>query len=292
MDIVAAKKSAVVDARLLPGKVALYLLVGACGCGAWTAMAAEAVSWDFESGNGEWQARGESVTVQRALIAGPSGKQTPSLRIHGRIEDGWNYAVSNRVPMTAGKLYCLSAWVRVQRAGPGTPMPYLKCEFQSADRNREIGRANTDTYDAAPLGKWQRLRGEFRAPKGTQKAWLALEKGTDAPTEIDACLADVRLEQIERFGFWDTYRLKPIPPALEKVRGVHPRIYLTSQRVAELHAAIKTTHAAIWRIARAAIGTGQIICCATWPGDFKTATPNGWPNRSTTRTSLPQRPLG
>ena len=32
----------------------------------------------------------------------------------------------------------------------------------------------------------------------------------------------------------DAYRLKPIPPALEKVRGVHPRIYLTRERIEEL----------------------------------------------------------
>ena len=49
---------------------------------------------------------------------------------------------------------------------------------------------------------------------------------------------------------WDVYRLKPIPPALEKVRGVHPRIYLTSERIEELRAAIKTTHAAIWKKVR------------------------------------------
>ncbi len=34
------------------------------------------------------------------------------------------------------------------------------------------------------------------------------------------------------------------------MRGVHPRIYLTSQRTAELCAAIKTTHAAIWEKVR------------------------------------------
>ncbi|MCY2993533.1 MAG: hypothetical protein NTY19_37490 [Planctomycetota bacterium] len=47
-----------------------------------------------------------------------------SLRIHGRIEGSWNYVTSKTVPMTAGKLYRLSAWVRVDRFGPGTPMPY------------------------------------------------------------------------------------------------------------------------------------------------------------------------
>ena len=47
--------------------------------------------------------------------------------------------------------------------------------------------------------------------------------------------------------FREAYRLKSVPPALEKVRGVHPRIYLTSQRIAELREAIKTTHAGMWK---------------------------------------------
>ena len=137
--------------------------------------AAEPVVWDFASGDGVWQPRAKTVAAERTTTVGPNGKNVASLRIHGRIEGGWNYATSKTVPMTAGKLYRLSAWVRVDRFGPGTPMPYLKCEFQSADRSRDIGRANTDTYEAAPLGKWQRLCGEFRAPEGTQSAWLALE---------------------------------------------------------------------------------------------------------------------
>ena len=47
-------------------------------------------------------------------------------------------------------------------------------------------------------------------------------------------------------GAIEQYRLDPIPGALEKMRGVHPRIYLTRARVAELREAIKTTHAALW----------------------------------------------
>jgi hypothetical protein len=42
------------------------------------------------------------------------------------------------------------------------------------------------------------------------------------------------------------YRLNPIPEPLEKMRGIHPKIYLTSQRIAELREAIRTTHAGIW----------------------------------------------
>ena len=209
----------------------LVLCGSLCVFCCWTcaAVGAEPVVWDFQSDTAAWKPRGKTVLIERIVTAGPNDRQTPALRIHGRIEEGWNYANSNTVPMTAGKLYRLSAWIRLDRVGSGTPMPYLKCEFQAVDRNRDLGRANTETYDVAQLGKWQRLRGEFQAPAGTQSCWLALEKGTNSPTEIDACLADVRLEPIERMSYWDTYRLKPIPPALEKVRGVHPR-HLSHQR--------------------------------------------------------------
>ena len=134
-------------------------------------LAAESVVWDFAAGDGAWQPRAKTVTVERATIVGPSGTNLTGLRIHGRIEVGWNYATSKPVPMAAGNLYRLSAWVRVDRLGAGTPMPYLKCEFQSADRNRDLGQASTDTYDAAPLGKWQRLCGEFRGGGRARNRW-------------------------------------------------------------------------------------------------------------------------
>lgn len=214
-----------------------------CAC---TTLAADPAVWDFAAGHEAWQPRAKTVAVDRNETVGADGRNQASLRIHGRIEAGWNYASSEPVPMAAGRIYRLSAWVRVDRLGPDTPRPFLKCEFQGASRRGELGRASTDTYDAA-LGKWQRLHGEFRTPEGTQQGWLALEKGTKGSAEIDACLADVRMEPIERFGFWDTYRLKPLPGPLEKLRGVHPRIYLDNQRIAELRGAITTTHAGMWK---------------------------------------------
>ena len=160
----------------------------------------------------------------------PNGKQTPSLRIHGRIEEGWNYANSNPVPMAAGKLYRLSAWVRVDRVGPGTPMPYLKCEFQSADRNaRARPGQHRSLRRCRSWASGSSFAASSAAPDGTQSCWLALEKGTDAP-DRNRRLPGGRSSGADRaVGFWDTYRLKPIPPALEKVRGVHPRIYLTQR---------------------------------------------------------------
>jgi len=167
------------------------------------------------------------------------------VRIRGRIAGGWNYAVTGHVPIQAGKLYRLSARVRVDRLGPGTPTPYLKCEFVAAEPRKALGQVHTESYEA-PLGKWQLLAGEFSVPEGAKACWLALEKGTSSASEIDALVSDVRLEPIPRLSVLERFRLQPIPAALEKVRGVHPRIYLSEQRIAELRKAILGSHAGLW----------------------------------------------
>lgn len=53
-------------------------------------------------------------------------------------------------------------------------------------------------------------------------------------------------EPIEHYTVSGKYLLKPIPPSLEKVRGVHPRIFLSKEQVADLRTKIKTTHAHLW----------------------------------------------
>jgi len=49
----------------------------------------------------------------------------------------------------------------------------------------------------------------------------------------------------------EQYRLNPLPAPLAATRGVHPRIYLTADRIARLREAIKTTHAPLWEKVRA-----------------------------------------
>ena len=44
----------------------------------------------------------------------------------------------------------------------------------------------------------------------------------------------------------DKYRLNPVPQSLENVRTVHPRIFITQSRIAELRQQIATTHRAVW----------------------------------------------
>ena len=49
----------------------------------------------------------------------------------------------------------------------------------------------------------------------------------------------------------ERYRLDPIPPSLEAVRGVHPRIDLNDRRIAQLRKAVATSYQALWKKVRA-----------------------------------------
>ena len=211
---------------------------------------AQIVSWDFEGDELTWRPRMDTVTVEHdETVTRDEGRAT--LHTHGPIEGGWNYAISDSHPMQPDQLYRLSAWVKVTSLGPGTPAPFLKCEFVGEEGAGDMGRASTEPYDAADLGGWQLLTGEFRSPEGVVQCWVALEKGGSDPMEIDAHLDDVTIEEIDELSLYAKYALDPIPEALERMRGVHPRIYLTSDRISELREAIKTTHAHLWEEVRA-----------------------------------------
>jgi len=233
-----------------PVAAALGWLVWAAGVPDVAAEADETVAvWDFREGVGDWRPRAESVTVEH-LQADEGGASGGSLRVRGPIRVGWNYVTSPRVPMTPGALYRLSARVRVDRLGPDTPPPYLKCEFVAAKGREALGRASTDRYDVSNMGTWQRLAGEFKAPDGVAAGWMALEKGTSEACEIDARLGEVRLERIPRLTVFDRYRLDPLPEPLAKARGVHPRLFLTADGFASLRRANETTHKPMWEEVR------------------------------------------
>lgn len=178
------------------------------------AVAGQPVTWDFENNAGNWKPRAATVKVQRVMEAGATENSRACLHVYGKMQGNWNYAVSNSVPMQASQLYRLSASVRVVSAGSGTPMPFLKCEFVASDRRKDLGRANTNQYDAAHLGQWQHLTAEFQAPAGTVSCWLALEKGTSDPTQIDAYIDNVSIEPIEKLTVLSKYELNPIPVSL------------------------------------------------------------------------------
>jgi hypothetical protein len=208
--------------------------------------AGQPIAWDFESDSGNWRPRAATVKVERVTGVGATENSRACLHIHGSMKENWNYALSGSVSMQAGRLYRLSAWVKVVSAGSKTPMPFLKCEFVASDRRKQMGRAATTHYDAKNLGRWQHLTGEFQAPAGTVSCWLALEKGTSDPTQIDAYLDDVIIEPIDKLTVLSKYDLDPVPSALQKVRNVHPRLYLNAERVEELLRAVQTTHTDLW----------------------------------------------
>ncbi|MFC1712378.1 DUF4962 domain-containing protein [Candidatus Poribacteria bacterium] len=208
--------------------------------------AEELSMWDFESEEVTWRPRADEISVSRVEGVGATEDSKASLWVRGTIEVGWNYVISDTRPMKAEQLYRLSAWLRVNKIGPTTPMPYLKCEFLAAEPGRSPGRINTGSYDSSKMGEWQHLVGEFRAPEGTEQCWIALEKGGSGRMEIDANLDNVKIERIDRLSIFDKYRLQPIPKSLDEVKGVHPRIYLDSERIAQLRDGISTTHAPLW----------------------------------------------
>jgi hypothetical protein len=215
------------------------------------AQAADPIVWDFEGEAIAWRPRADTIRVSRTEDLGATDQSKASLRIEGRIDVGWNYVTSDTRPMAAGQLYRLSAWVRVEHLGEATPLPFLKCEFVGEEGSGDLGRANTEAYDGARLGAWQLLVGEFRAPEGTTGCWVALEKGTSGAAELAASLDEVKIEEIDRLSVFEQFRLDPLPKSLQAVHGVHPRIYLTAERIVELREAIKTTHAALWEEMRA-----------------------------------------
>ena len=208
-------------------------------------------SWSFETNTDGWQPRAPSITLSRIPGAGVPTNSTGCLRVQGRIAEGWNYAVSGPVPLKGGGLYRLSAWLRVNQLGSNTPAPFLKCEFVDPPENRYLGQVTTAIYDIAQAGTWQRLESEWRAPEAARQCWLALEKGTSGPTLIDALLDEIILEPIPALTALEKYRLRPLPAPLEKVRHVHPRLFLDAARVSQLREAIRTTHAPLWQKLRA-----------------------------------------
>ena len=211
-----------------------------------------ATTFRFERSLDTWKPRAGSIRVARDETGTATPDSKACLHVQGRIDGGWNYAISDSRPIRAGGLFRLSAWVKVNRLADRSPAPYLKCEFVGAanpadkGQGKYLGQVHTDHYDLSRLGTWQELPVEFKAPEEATGFWLALEKGTSGPAEIDARLDEISLVPIERLSVLEQYRLKPLPAGLEKVRGVHPRLFLDKARISELRQAVQTTHAPLW----------------------------------------------
>jgi hypothetical protein len=213
-----------------------------------TAHATEpATLFSFDTGTDDWSPRAKSITVGHVDGEGATAESQGCLRVMGAIDVGWNYAASKHQPVEPGKLYRLTVWLRVDKLGEASPAPFLKCEFVAKDSRGMAGQMHTDPYDTTKLGTWQKLVVEFQVPDKAAACWLALEKGTSGPAEIDARLDEITLEPIARLSVIEQYRLEPMPAELERVRGVRPRLYLDATKATQLRQAVGTTHAALWQ---------------------------------------------
>lgn len=170
-----------------------------------TSLAAELTLWNFDNDTAGWQPRAKSIVLKRedSARAGSQG----SLRIQGRIDEGWNYALSERRPMSPDQFYRLSVWMRVDKIGTDTPMPYLKCEFVGSDPQRNLGQIHTDHYDGRQLEVWQQLSGEFR---DDHAQWLAQQVD-------DANVSSPGAPWLNLVWFDPTVRAKP-PQSLPTLR--------------------------------------------------------------------------
>jgi len=178
----------------------------------------------FEDGV-PWQAL-PGVTTEVVTFAG----RGRCLHLHGRQEAAWNYANSGNLDLTPGHKYRLSGWVKAVRVEPAIA-PFFKAECVGDVSTRFA----TNAYDLAS-GGWQQLTAEFECPKGDHEAWVAVEKGVSSPIEIDAYVDEVAVMEIDHFSAGDRYRFTSLPAPLARMQGVHPRLYLTAERVAALKA--------------------------------------------------------
>jgi len=209
-------------------------------------LAAEGVLWDFEKDESAWRPRASTVTIQHLPAVGAMGTSRACLKVTGIMADGYNYILSSRIQMQEKQWYRLTGWIRVDMVGRGTPMPYFKCEFLPRDNGATLGQTVTSKYNDVKIGLWQQLSCLFEAPTGTVAALVALEKGTGKVAEIRAFVDDVSVEAVSEAQIFRQYSDPALAKTLANVRGVHPRLFLTDQRIEQLRQDIQTTHAGLW----------------------------------------------
>jgi len=119
-------------------------------------------------------------------------------------------------------------------------MPGFKCEFVGVDKNKELGRIATNEYDGRKMGQWQQLSVEFRAPDGTVAFGWLWKRTPTLRWRLRPCSMTFELSPFSRLSLYDRYRIDPLPARMQALKGVHPRLYLTQDRIVQLKAAIKT----------------------------------------------------
>lgn len=168
-----------------------------CSLSAEKRPASPAVVYDegFEQGTAGWTAT-QGMTARPDATA-HSGKGC--LLVSGtQSGKAWNYAqITLKQPVLPASRYRLSCWMHVENIAPGAPAPYLKIGLSDA-QGKWLTNIQTNSYDLARLGTWQRLVALVETTPNTVGGHLAIEKGSlEARISAAIRLDDVRLELLE-----------------------------------------------------------------------------------------------
>ena len=220
--------------------------------------AAEKLVWNFESDVIGFRSMRDDVTVSISDRSATQRKSGKSLHIRGTVSQGDTYAESILMPLQEYNLYRISANIQINTntaSDLNTPspssFPYIRCEFLTENIESNLGKAELKIQDIKQ-GSWQNLEGEFRAPWGTRQCRIVIandytsKKNTESSIKADFHIDNIFIEQIPFFTMRDAYYLRLLPKSLQKTHGVHPRLYLTDVRTAELREKIQSTHAVLW----------------------------------------------
>ncbi|MBN1292838.1 MAG: DUF4962 domain-containing protein [Candidatus Latescibacteria bacterium] len=213
----------------------------------------ESIVINFESGQDLFHPQTKTVTVSKIEKTVIDDRESTGMQIRGSVDGEVYYAVSNRYPIREFQHYRLAVWMRINADHSTASIPSLKCEFMSEKAESSLGFGDFESYDTICSGSWQHLSGEFRTPLGTRFCRFVLDTGCETLMEakstksIDITIDDIKIEPIDHYTIDGKYRLKPVPASLEIMRGVHPRLYLTKDKIIELRSAVNTTHASLWK---------------------------------------------
>ena len=207
----------------------------------------------FEDAGDLWAPTGTGIQVAQSQTTLRDGGKS-CMKISGASAGTAALASDkNTMPMTSRQFFSVTARVRIDALDPQSADICLKCDFEAAEPGTYLGSGKTNCYDTRRMGTWQRLSGEFRVPYGTERGRFVigtksrLPETTGASKNVDICIDNLAIEQIDHYTIDGLYRLDPLPKPLERVRGVHPRMYLTRESIGELKKAVKTTHAGLYR---------------------------------------------
>ena len=115
--------------------------------------------------------------------------------------------------------------------------------------NSDMGTPVVFTADPSGDGNWQKVSAEVRTPWKSSRLEIIISRpGTVKAGDSGATVTMTSpvLEQIPCYTLGGQYDLNPVPKSLEKMRGVHPRLYLTKESIADLKIKITTTDKSQW----------------------------------------------